>query len=380
MKVMIVVTHLLGTGHLARAVTLAQAIKDAGDTPLIVSGGMPVPRFENTGIQIVQLAPLRSDGVDFSRLLDASGTLADAKVMQGRIAHLIDVMSKFQPHALITELFPFGRRILKDEFASLLEHAQNLPHPPSVFASIRDILAPPSKPKKVDFADQIIAAHYDAVLVHSDPDIAPLELSWPVSKPLRSKLKYTGFVAPPAVAPNPEVPGAGEVIVSAGGGAVGRDLFECASVAAANAPQHVWRLLVGGQDADATIAALQRNASGNLIAEAVRPDFRQMLHHARASVSLCGYNTAQDVLQTSCPSVFVPFDEGGEVEQAIRARALSALSGVETLAAAKLTPTALLGAVEAAIAAPRRAPGPPADGAAKTAEILHQFLGDRFDG
>ncbi|MFC6588488.1 hypothetical protein ACFQDZ_15780 [Sulfitobacter pacificus] len=39
MKVMIVVTHLLGTGHLTRAVTLAQAFQEAGHRPIVISGG-----------------------------------------------------------------------------------------------------------------------------------------------------------------------------------------------------------------------------------------------------------------------------------------------------------------------------------------------------
>jgi len=45
-----------------------------------------------------------------------------------------------------------------------------------------------------------------------------------------------------------------------------------------------------------------------------------MLYHAAASVSLCGYNTALDILQAGTPAVFVPFDDGSEVEQGLRAR------------------------------------------------------------
>ena len=48
-----------------------------------------------------------------------------------------------------------------------------------------------------------------------------------------------------------------------------------------------------------------------------------MLYHAAASVSLCGYNTALDVLQSGVPAVLVPFDNGGEVEQSLRAEALA---------------------------------------------------------
>ena len=375
MKVMIVVTHLLGTGHLARAVTLAQAFKRAGDTPLVVSGGLPVSRFEASGIEILQLPAVRSDGVDFSKLLDAEGGLVDRKTLQDRMNQLIDTIIKFQPNAVITELFPFGRRILRDEFKALLEHAHTLPHPPAIFGSIRDILAPPSKPQKATYADQIIATHYDAVLVHADPKVTPLELSWPVSDTLRPKLCYTGFVAPPPARPHPDGVGINEIIVSAGGGAVGQNLFDCARSAAANDPTRIWRLLIGGQDAEGRIGALRTGAPKNLIVEATRPDFRQMLHHAQASVSFCGYNTAQDLLQTTCPAVFIPFDEGGEVEQSIRARALCEIDGIEMLSSGDMTPATLLASVNAAIAAPPRQPGSIADGAAKTVEILRAYCG-----
>ena len=349
MKVMIVVTHLLGTGHLTRAMTLAQAFQSAGHQPVVVSGGMPVARLASSEIKLVQLPPLRSDGVDFSRLLDATGKVASISLMETRQAQLIATLHAFQPDALITELFPFGRRILKNEFTALLTASETMPKRPIVCASIRDILAPPSKPKKVVFADEIIADYYDGVLVHSDPDVAPLDLSWPVSDALRDRLRYTGFVALPPALPHPDGAGAGEVIVSAGGGPVGENLFRCARAAAKLDPARVWRLLIGGQAAQATIAALQDGAPDNVIVETTRPDFRQMLNHAAASVSFCGYNTALDLLQTTCPAVFVPFDDGNEVEQGIRANALARSAGIEVVTSDALTDETLLAAVTRAI-------------------------------
>ena len=61
MKVSIVVTHLLGTGHLARALTLGRAYGAAGHDVQVVSGGMPAPQLNSDGVDVVQLPPLRSD-------------------------------------------------------------------------------------------------------------------------------------------------------------------------------------------------------------------------------------------------------------------------------------------------------------------------------
>ena len=78
MRVMIVVTHLLGTGHLVRALNIARACVDAGHSVTLVSGGMPVVHLDFTGVNLVQLPPLRSDGVDFTRLLTSDGSVASA--------------------------------------------------------------------------------------------------------------------------------------------------------------------------------------------------------------------------------------------------------------------------------------------------------------
>ena len=133
---------------------------------------------------------------------------------------------------------------------------------------------------------------------------------------------------------------------------------------------------MGGADAEDRVAALKATAPSNVIVEPSRPDFRQMLQHAAASVSMCGYNTALDVLQSAVPAVFVPFDDGSEVEQTLRARALAHLDGIDILAAKDLTPERLietLRAVQNARARPRRTTG--FDGAAQTVRIVEQLLG-----
>lgn len=377
MKVMIVVTHLLGTGHLARALTLARAYLTAGDEVLVVSGGMPTPLLTRGDVPLDQLPPLRSDGVDFTRLRDAKGMEADAPYLAERREALLASLSRFGPNVLITELFPFGRRILSEEFTALLETANNTPSPPLICASIRDILAPPSKPSKAAYADEVVTRYYDAVLVHSDPALTPLELSWPVSDALRPLLHYTGFVAPPLAPPHPEGAGAGEVLVSAGGGDVGSHVYEAALAAAPLLSQRL-RLLVGGANAEASVADLRTRAPANVQVERARPDFRQMLHHAAASVSLCGYNTSLDILQAGTPAVFIPFDEGSEVEQGLRAQALAAQTGIVLLPRADLSARRLCQTLEEVIAAPRRDVATTGfDGAARTVAITRALRSAR---
>lgn len=84
MKALIVVTHLLGTGHLSRALTLGRAFEAAGHDVTIASGGMPAPQLDQSGVTMLQLPPVRSDGTNFTRLLDATGQEVSARTMAAR--------------------------------------------------------------------------------------------------------------------------------------------------------------------------------------------------------------------------------------------------------------------------------------------------------
>lgn len=374
MKVMIAVTHLLGTGHLSRALTLARAFAEAGDDVLLASGGMPAPQLDSTGVTLLQLPPLRSDGTHFTVLLDQAGTGATAALLQSRTDMLCTALRNHTPDILITELFPFGRRVLKAEFLALLAAAKAQRPKPVVLASIRDILAPPSKPAKADQTDQIIHQYYNAVLVHSYPTTTRLEHSWPVSPALAPFLKYTGYVAPIPAQVAPDTLGKGEIIVSAGGGSVGTDLYETALRAALMMPQFRWRFLIGGADASARIAALKQKAPANTVIEPNRPDFRQMLSLAAASVSMCGYNTTLDLLQAATPAVLIPFDAGDETEQTLRAGSLGHLPGIAVLHNADLTPDRLCQAIQTVINdRPRTGVDLQFDGAGQTVALACQM-------
>jgi len=380
MRVMIVVTHLLGTGHLSRALVLARAINAAGHQSTVVSGGFPAPHLDQSDVTLCQLPPIRSDGVQFTRLLDDTGAPAQNAYMSKRRIALLHAFDALSPDVVVTELFPFGRRVLRDEFIALLEHAHKQTPRPRIAASIRDILAPPSKSGKAETAAALVNQYYDAVLVHSDEQITPLSASWPVTPALARKLLYTGYVAPSAAGAHPDRLGQGRVIVSVGGGAVGGPLLETALEAAKRDETLQWHLLVGGKDAAAKSASYAITASPSVTIEPARPDFRQMLCHAAASVSLCGYNTALDILQAGTPAVFVPFDEGGEVEQTLRAQQLAKLPGIALLPAAKLSAQSLYEAVLNAMAAPPRAPIHAVfDGAAQTVGCLETLLESRPD-
>lgn len=378
-RITILVTHLLGTGHLSRSLTLARALRDAGFAPQLISGGMPAGHLDLAGVDFIQLPPVRSDGASFTRLLDSSDNPVAPEFMQERIAALEAALRSNPPDVLITELFPFGRRVLRHEFEVALAVARAASRPTLVLSSIRDILAPPSNEKKAEQTRAWLADHYHGVLVHSDSGVVPLEASWPVTPDVARLLHYTGFIAPPLPIENPgEREGAGEIIVAAGGGPVGRKLFET-SIGAARLSGRRWRLLVGGGDAAEVCARLNVLADGApVFAEPLRPDYRAMLTRCAAAVGQCGYNTAIDWLQAGVPGVFVPFAEGGEVEQTLRAASLQQRYGFGQIAEGELTAENLAAAAETAARHGRlKVDGLKFDGASRTSQIIVDLLDAR---
>jgi predicted glycosyltransferase len=375
--VTILVTHLLGTGHLSRAITLARACQSGGFATQLISGGMPVPHFDTSGLDLLQIPPVRSDGAGFVTLLGRDGNRASAALMAARRRLILDALQERKPDILITELFPFGRRSLLEEFEAALHAAKSLAPPALVLCSTRDILEPQAKPIKAIETRERLLRFYDAVLVHSDPGFVALESSWPIAADVAGMLRYTGYMAPAPVAGGaPGEDGKDEILVTAGGGPVGRRLFEMAILAARESGKRRWRLLVGGDDAADLCRHLNEAANGApAFAEPARRDYRAMLTRCTAAVGQCGYNTAIDWLQMGVPGVFVPFADEKEVEQTRRAELLSRHYGYGLIAESDLTPKNLAAAVEAAIDRGRIvADHADLDGGIGTVRILEQML------
>ena len=78
-SILIVVTHLLGVGHLTRAAALGRGLAAAGHRVTLVSGGAPRARSSRrTASTVVQLPPVHCRGTDFRTLLGEDGAPVDA--------------------------------------------------------------------------------------------------------------------------------------------------------------------------------------------------------------------------------------------------------------------------------------------------------------
>ncbi len=348
--VMIYVQHLLGIGHLRRIWFLACALAERDIAVDLVTGGMPIEGLIQPGVNMHQLPPVRSLDSSFNQLIDERDNPVDEAWKENRRDHLLALYELISPRLLITETFPFGRRMMRFELLPLLEAARQSDKPPIIVASIRDILQPKSKAGRNEEVLSWVETYYDKIMIHGDPHIATLDLTFPLASMCLNKLNYTGYIVNSGNTRSDSQDGFDEVIISGGGGAASLKLLQTAIAAKplSELKQHQWRILVGHNVDQNHFEQLQKTTDEGIIVERNRGDFPALLQRCALSVSQAGYNTVMDILQQQCGAVLVPFAEAGEVEQSLRAQQLQKRSRAACLEEHSLNPVSLSQAINAA--------------------------------
>ncbi|PPR11076.1 MAG: UDP-N-acetylglucosamine--N-acetylmuramyl-(pentapeptide) pyrophosphoryl-undecaprenol N-acetylglucosamine transferase [Alphaproteobacteria bacterium MarineAlpha11_Bin1] len=370
------VQHLLGIGHLKRTATLSRAFSRAGMDVTIVSGGHDVPGLDVTGAKLIQLPPVRAADKHFKTLVDENGLEIDEAFYERRRGLLLQAYEACSPDAVITELFPFGRRQLRNELTALLDAAKTRPNRPLIVSSVRDILVKPPKPQRVEEMLSRIETYYDRILIHGDPKLIPFGDTFGPADRISDIVAYSGYVVdtPKKI---PGGPGADEVIVSAGGGAVSEELFRAAMLARKETElsDRLWRILVGHALPQAIFDQLKEDAPEGIAVERARADFTTLMANCTLSISQGGYNTVMEMLAAQTRGVIVPYAGGLETEQTLRARLLEDRNGIRSIKEDQLSPQALAHAVNEALAAPPPdISGLKANGADTSAHLLSAWL------
>jgi len=354
------VQHLLGIGHLKRAATLADALARDGFEVTLASGGLPVENIVSPRVRLVQLPAAVAEDASFRHLADAAGGRVDEAWKLRRKEALLAVFEACSPDFLLIELFPFGRRQLRFELLPLLERAAGRT---LVVSSVRDLIQ--DKPERHEEMLDAVGRYFDRILVHGDPRVA----RFPLAGRLSDKLHYTGYVVEESQGRGDA--GTGEVLVSAGGGAVGRKLLETAIRARplSSLRDRTWRVISGVNGPD--LSAYEQEG---LVFEKSRQDFTTLLRNCELSISQAGYNTVMETLQACTRAVLVPYRGSGETEQTLRARLLAEQGLVGMLEEPQLEPAALAAAADLAVRRARPVPGAvDLGGARRTAALLREW-------
>jgi predicted glycosyltransferase len=375
MKIMLYSQHILGIGHFFRSMEIARALH--GHEVMFVEGGDPLPDFATPPhVRRFFLPPLMMDA-QFKSMEVLNGSLEEIKAERTRL--FLEAFLNFAPQVLITELFPFGRRQFRFELMPVLHEIRERRMPTRVICSLRDILV--EKAKQAEYEQwvlDILNTHYSLVLIHSDPRLISLEETFTQVDKIFIPIRYTGFVTRPLPAVRKE---SGQTVIAAssGGGKVGADLLAGTITAVQSMPDQsvCLRVFLGPfmEKCDQDFLVQLANKDIRTTLHPFSSDFLAELMAAELSISMAGYNTCMDILNTGVKALVYPFPQNRE--QTVRAKRLEGLGLVKVIEA--LDPESLFAAIDGAL----RKAWPPSTrgrfidlaGAAKTRYLIEEPYG-----
>ena len=376
-RLMIYVQNLLGIGHLRRAAGISRAAVERGFDVRFVSGGFPIKDLNIGEARFYQVPPVRSLDGDFKTLVDENNNEITNLWRDKRRKLLLDLFEKIQPQILLTELFPFGRRQFRFELIPLLTKAKDTKSCSQVVCSMRDILVTkPRHDRNLEIVETL-ENFYQKILVHGDRKVISLAETFPLEQRISHLIEYTGYVLTPGHIGDTGRDGAGEIIVSAGGGAVGYatlpKIFKLRNeVSVSDFP---WRFVTGPHMPLEVFKELKKKETKDTFVERNRPDLPAVISRAKLSISQAGYNTIAEIMDAGTPAVVVPYEGGIETEQRLRSDLLAKRSLLQVVDENELTVKNLDNAIHQALnIEPVKKLDINLDGARHTAHLLWSSL------
>ena len=321
-------------GHLQRSIEVARQLSGLFNVTILVDDEDPmfadVPK--SVRIQTIPALPLdpNSNVFEFSRSEQFRASII------GRRDLLLKTFEDLKPRVIIIDDFPFNQHRLQGEVLPLIERAHNGIYGDSLVVCTTDsimINELADSESRADKTAELLDKYFDLVIVQSDPVFARLEEFFHPRDTLQTPVYHAGFVTPAyGNAPLDRAAGGGEILVSAGDGRYGGDLFRTAVeaqrvlwpvserpmkiVAGPRLPDNEWRdLLVATKGKD------------GLVLTRLADDLRTEMALSRCSISQCGYNTALNAITTRTPSLFIPSQNSQRREQIARAQRLTYWGG-----------------------------------------------------
>ena len=374
LRALFITNECAGLGHLRRTINLARAVTEADPeaTALIVTGSAALGSFElPTRVDTVKLPVFRreADGTLYAATLGVDMPMIESlrsEILRGTAA-------AFDPDVVVVDKTPLG---LRDELVPMLEHLRDNGRALTVLG-LRNVEDDPERVRAAWTEGNTLAAverYYDSVVVYG-PDNTTADALSCLGATMPVPVTHVGFVGnrPASTAPDdlPE----GYLLVTVGGGSDGHALIDAVLDADQFEPLPFPIVVVTGPLMPAEeVERLSNRCDGDHIRLfEFRHDMAQVLAGACGVVTMAGYNTISEVLQTGVPALVVPRVRPS-AEQLIRAMDLVELDLADMLHPDDVTPERMWHAIYAMTGRPRR-PIDDADyrGAERTARLLVQW-------
>jgi predicted glycosyltransferase len=342
-----------GLGHLRRTSTLAAALlRRMPKAAVLIATGSPVATHfaPPPGADLVKLPSVTKDngGAYLPRTLSGDLPLT----LHLRRSLLEATFTAFSPHLLVVDHQVTG---LHGELLPVLEQARRAGA--RTILGLRDVIDEPEAVAR-DWnrpdVRRALACLYDRVCVYGSPIVFDSRREYPVPPELAERVTFTGYVVRPAPAPSvrPLPAERPQVLVTVGGGEDGGGRLQTYLDCLTLGPVDWDSTVVLGPLLDPTAGRhIKRQARmlDGVTVHAFHSDLPRLLSESHAVVSMAGYNSTAEILQSGVSAVLLPRTFPRR-EQLLRASRLADLSLAQCLP----TPDArgLRAAVQAALARP----------------------------
>lgn len=323
---------LVGIGHLTCSLRIIRELLGHAEVDLIQGGlgtgaSLVHPKFRN-----LRLPTLLHDH-DTGGFIDPDEERDTEEVWNARRDATTEFL-RWPYHAIVVEFYPFGRRRFKDEIQGLFRTVRENCGAVPIFTSVREVLIPRAIEKERRMVESV-KKHIHTVFIRGDPDIVRFDETFSLAHEIEDRLCYTGYISPPPPTSRPARKK--QILVSQGGGNVGRELLDGAIGAAALMPDYSFLLASGSRTSEAEMDALRKTVRGNNVE--ITPflsDFQNRLMESAVSISMGGDNTLLDVISARTPALAYPYqgnsEQGFRIKKFAEAGLLQALDGADLVA------------------------------------------------
>ena len=371
----------VGLGHLRRNLAIANEIATVfpNSSILIVTGSPCATQFQlpaNTDLIKIPSISKNSKGQYFTR--NFSGSLETA--IEFRSKMILEAYRLFKPGLVIVDHQLLG---LKGEALGMLREAKKC-GTITIYGS-RDVKDSPDVVKRHwNTADchWALTEGYDQVCVYGMPEVFDPRVAYAPFLDTVKQLDFTGYIVPKFDKPvlKRRIGQRKKVLVTFGGGGDGARRAEC-YLRALSSTTVTWDShIITGPLMDAEIKREIRKLAkkiqpiGSVRVQRFNRNIPALLQQVDAVVSMAGYNSCAEILQSGTPAVLLPRSFPRK-EQLIRATRMAELGWMTVLPEAKPDPQVLLKAVERALVSSRQnRPEADLNGLGKLSQIILEQL------
>jgi predicted glycosyltransferase len=372
LRALFITNECAGLGHLRRTINLARAVTESNPnaTALIVTGSAALGSFVLPDrVDTVKLPVFRreADGTLYAAALGVDMPMIESL----RCEILRSAAAAFDPDVVVVDKTPLG---LRDELVPMLEQLRDRGRA-HIVLGLRNVEDDPARVREAWAEANTLSSvqrYYDCAVVYGPANSTGDALSCLDGVAMPLPVTHVGFVGnSPATTPPTDLP-SGYLLVTVGGGSDGHDVIDTVLDADEHRPLPFPIVIVTGPLMPAEdVALLATRCDGDHIRLFdFRHDMANVLAGARGVVTMGGYNTISEVLQTGVPALVIPRVRPS-TEQLIRATQLVELGLADMLHPDSITPESMWHAVRR-MADRERRPIDSADyrGAERTADLL----------